>query len=311
MVRFGVVAWKNYEFHPFDFSIIKQLAVKSEQLGFDSFWLADHLEGPPPTKQFYECYTTLSAIAMATEKIRLGSLVTCISYRQPSLLAKMTATLDVISGGRFDLALGAGWDVDEYNAYGFPFPSAGERVEQLAENIEILTKMWTEKSATFKGEHFEIKNAVLEPKPVQRPHPPLWIGGRGKRMLALTAKYADGWNIDSIQVPLISEKLGDLKKSCANIGRNVNEIKKSAAGTIVIRRTDDEVREVIDRYCREFQLKRDDYLAGKIVGTPGEVTEKIEKIASQDMDLILLHFVDWPTIKPLELFAKEVMPKFS
>jgi alkanesulfonate monooxygenase SsuD/methylene tetrahydromethanopterin reductase-like flavin-dependent oxidoreductase (luciferase family) len=140
-----------------------------------------------------ECWTALSALARDTRRLRLGTSVLCHSYRSPAVLAKMAATLDVISEGRLDLGLGAGWFEQEYRAYGIPFPRIGERIDQLAEGVEIIRRMWTEAHPRFQGRHYAIDDAVCDPPPLQRPHPPIWIGGEGDWYGSPRA--ADGVNV--------------------------------------------------------------------------------------------------------------------
>lgn len=189
MVDFGIVVWKALDIRGYNYDVIRKLAIEGEELGFKSFWLADHFQATSRRDPYYECYTALSAISSVTKRIRLGPLVSCVSYRLPSILAKMTSTLDVISDGRLELGMGAGWDVEEYAAYGIPFPRGSVRVQQVEEAIQIIKKMWTEPEASFEGRHFTVSKVVNEPKPIQKPHPPIWLGARGSKMLRLVAKY--------------------------------------------------------------------------------------------------------------------------
>jgi F420-dependent oxidoreductase-like protein len=309
MVRFGIVVWKTPQIGPCSYDMIRNLAMVGERLGFESFWFADHLVAATPTDPYYECYTILSALASETKRIRLGPLVTCVSYRHPSVLAKITATLDVISRGRLEFALGAGWDQAEYNAYGISFPPAPVRVEQVEETLQIITKMWTETEPSFDGKYFAIKKAVNEPKPVQNPHPPIWLGARGSRMLWLVAKYADGWNLDTAFTPCIyRKKLNTLTKHCESLGRDVRSIRKSVAHEIVIGKTDDEVKQLVNRCSARYNVGREDYLNETLVGTPGRIAEKLRGYVELGVDLVICSFVDWQSLKPIELFSEKVVP---
>ena len=179
-------------FHTFDgsFSLLRDAVLECERLGYDSVHLDDHLMyGATPV---LECWTKLSAFAAVTTKIRLGTTVLCSSFRNPALLAKMASTLDVVSNGRLDLGIGAGVQEDEHKAYGFAFPKPAERIERLKETAIILKKMWTEEKATYAGNHYRIADAFCVPKPVQKPHPPLTIGGAGEKLtLKVQAELAD------------------------------------------------------------------------------------------------------------------------
>jgi len=173
---------------------ILDAAKKIEQLGFDTAWVYDHFHTVPvPTQEAtHECWTLMAALAATTDTIRLGQMCTCNSYRLPSYMAKVATTVDIISGGRLDFAIGAGWYEHEYLAYGYEFPRAGIRIAQLDEAVQIIKQMWTEEESTFEGEYFSVKGAINQPKPLQDPHPPLWIAGGGeKKTLRTVAKYAN------------------------------------------------------------------------------------------------------------------------
>lgn len=184
-VKFGVQSLQGMP----DYSTLRKVVLECDHLGFDSVWVYDHLQftyGPT-----LECWTVLSALAEATSRIRIGPLVTCNAFRYPSLLAKMAATVDMISDGRVNFGIGAGWHEDEATAYGISFPRAGIRVEMLDEALSIIKKLWTEDKVTFKGKHYSVDNDVCLPKPVQKPHPPILVGGSGDKMLRLIARHAN------------------------------------------------------------------------------------------------------------------------
>ena len=176
------------------FELMIRIAQEVERMGFYSAFLYDHFHTYPTatTDSCFECYTGLAAIAMRTSKLRLGQLVTCTSYRNPALLAKMAAMLDVISKGRLEFGIGAGWYENEYTAYGYRFESPPVRIRQLREAVHIIKKMWTEEKATFHGKYFSVDAAINNPKPIQKPHPPIMIGGVGEKlMLKTVARLAD------------------------------------------------------------------------------------------------------------------------
>ena len=229
---------------------LKRIALTAEKCGFDSFWVLDHFHASPrpDEKEMLECWTFLSALVAETTQIRIGALVLNINNRNPALTAKMGATLDQISDGRLEFGVGAGGTNRaerqknlgyeyESDAYGIPFPmNPSKRIEKLDEGLEIMKRMWTQKAAVFKGRHYSVLNAICLPKTVQKPHPPIWIGGRGgPQIIRIIAKHADGWHIAGIAtVEEYMEKLKALEKACYALGRSVDEIKNSVTirGTI-------------------------------------------------------------------------------
>jgi F420-dependent oxidoreductase-like protein len=182
--------------HPY--AELRDFVREAERVGVESFWVSDHFFGGPvgvPDRDCLEAFTLLAALARETRRIRLGVLVAAAQYRNPALLAKIVAGIDQMSDGRFEFGIGAGWKVEEYRAYGYDFPTAGERVDQLKDTLEICLRLWTSDRATYQGKHYRIDDAVCAPKPAQRPHPPIWVGGSGRRVMRLAARYADGFDL--------------------------------------------------------------------------------------------------------------------
>ncbi|HUG07017.1 MAG TPA: TIGR03560 family F420-dependent LLM class oxidoreductase [Candidatus Limnocylindria bacterium] len=182
--------------HPY--AELRDFAREAERVGVESFWVSDHFFGGSvgvPDRDCLEAWTLLAALARDTTRIRLGVLVAAAQYRNPALLAKIVAGVDQMSGGRVEFGIGAGWKEEEYRAYGYEFPSAAERVEQLKDTLEICRRLWTTDRATYHGKHYRVEDAVCAPKPVQRPHPPIWVGGSGPRVMRLAARYADGFDL--------------------------------------------------------------------------------------------------------------------
>src|SRR5256886_15736188 len=180
------------------YTAICDLAQLAEKSGFDSFWVSDHFFGGPggtPDRNCLEAWTLLAALARDTTTIRLGVLVAAIQYRNPALQAQMAAGVDHISGGRLEFGGGAGWKEDEYRAYGYDYPSPGDRVEQLRDGLEITRRLWQDDRATYHGKHYRIDDAVCAPKPTQRPRPPIWIGGARPRVLRVVPRHADGFDL--------------------------------------------------------------------------------------------------------------------
>jgi len=223
---------------------IRKIALEAENAGLESFWLLDHLHASPRAdSQFLECWTVLSALAAETKSIRLGALVLNINNRNPALLAKMATTLDQISNGRLEFGIGAGGTNRaklgeeqgfeyEFVAYGISFPlKPSIRIEKLDEGLEIIKRMWTQDKATFTGKYYSIKDAICLPRPVQKPHIPIWVGGMsGPKIIGVVARHADGWNM--MRVTTIEDyrlNLKKLREACNKIGRNSDEIKTSVA----------------------------------------------------------------------------------
>ena len=206
--------------------------------GFTTLWVEDHLQLGETA--IHECLTTLSYFAGEFPQFRVGALVLCQSYRNPALTAKMAANLQLLSGGRFILGLGAGWKEDEYHAYGYPFPDTKTRLEELEEAAIIVKAMWSSRPATFVGKHYSIRDAYCEPQP--NPSIPLLIGGGGEeKTLAIVARRADWWNFNACTVEEYTRKLAILKSHCARVGRDPSEIKLTYLSTASVSETPDEV----------------------------------------------------------------------
>ncbi len=218
-----------------DFDRLIEIARECERLGYDSVWAYDHLV-PFWTRSAValECWTAISAVAAHTNRVKVGSLVTNVNLRNPSLLAKMTSTVDVISRGRLILGLGAGDKMsrDELQSYGYKFRSLNDRVEALRETILILKAMWTGDKSSFHGKHYQITRAVNLPKPTQKPHPPIWIGGKHQRVLDVVAEMAEGWNYWGLSRSELVKRSAYLSSKCARLGRNTDTIIKSWSGTL-------------------------------------------------------------------------------
>jgi len=211
---------------------IVTLAKAAEDAGFYSFTVSDHFFGNPQSveKQAYDAWTLLALLTPQTEHIRLGVIVSCQSYRNPAQLAKIVATLDNASNGRIEFGIGAGWKESEYEAYGYPFPSAKTRVRQLGESIQIINLLWTEERPSFEGEYYRIKETMFLPKPVQKPRVPIWVGNQKLKtpmMEEIIARYADGLNYDSESPEDYAEKKNRVKEACDRVGRDFDELKWS------------------------------------------------------------------------------------
>jgi F420-dependent oxidoreductase-like protein len=289
------------------FNRLQDVVLECERLGYHSVLLDDHLM--LNKMPILECWTTLSALSSATKNIRLGTMVTCNSFRNPALLAKMAATIDNISNGRLELGIGAGVQKNEHNAYGFPFPSSKSRIERLSEAAEIIKKLWTEEKTSYNGKHYTIRDAVCEPKPVQKPHPPITIGGGGEKLtLKVTARHADRY--DWGYLPSVKEykrKLKILEKHCDAVGRSLNEIEKSCwpAGQIFIGENRKELKKQILHLIPK-DVSRKYFTRTSFVGTPEDFITQLQQYLNVGVTHFMLFFGDLPDLRGLRLFAENV-----
>ena len=211
------------------YETMSRCAREAEQAGFDAVWLYDHFHTAPTPQieSVFECWTSMAGLARDTKTIRLGQMVTCNGYRPPSLLAKMASCIDVMSRGRLILGIGAGWYQHEYEAYGYQYPDTPERLRMLRESLQVIKAMWTEEHATFDGRYYHVRGAINEPKPVQKPHPPIWIGGGGEKVtLKLVAQYGDACNFNA-DVETVGHKLEVLREHCETVGRDYDSVLKT------------------------------------------------------------------------------------
>jgi F420-dependent oxidoreductase-like protein len=285
-------------------------ALAAERLGFDSVWVYDHVHNVPvpSNESVFECWTTVAALAQATSTIRLGQMVGCAGYRNPALLAKMTATVDVISGGRLDWGIGAGWYDQEYRAYGYDYPSNADRIRMLRETVEIVRLMWSEPEATYEGRHFSVQGAQCDPKPVQDPNPPVWIGGGGEQLtLRVVARHADYSNFGG-KPDEWTHKVDVLHRHCAEVGRDPDEITMTWSPEVFIRSTE---QEIVDAGTQSFWGEPfDSWRAGNLVGTPEQVCERLAEYQALGCGGVVLWCSDFPEHETLELLASEVLPEF-
>ena len=287
----------------------REITLAAEAAGYDSIWVYDHFHNvPKPSHEaVFECWTTMAAISQRTSRIRLGQMVGCNGYRNPALLAKITSTVDVISGGRLDWGIGAGWYDHEFRGYGYEFPSPKVRIGMLREAVEIVKAMWTEPDVSYSGKHYELKGAQCDPKPLQQPHPPILIGGGGEQLtLRVVARHADASNFGG-KPHEFAHKTEVLKGHCAAVGRDYDEIQKTWAPEVFVR---EDEQEILDGGTRSFFGEAfDSWRAGNLVGTPEQVAEKVQAY----IDLGCTGFYPWcsdlPETESMRLFAEQVIPE--
>ena len=286
------------------------IALLAEQLGYDSIWLYDHFHNVPrPAHEaVFECWTTIAAMSQRTTRIRLGQMVGCNSYRSPALLAKITSTIDVISGGRLDWGIGAGWYELEYRGYGFDFASPKDRIGMLRESVEIVRSMWSEPETTYDGKYYKLVRANCDPKPLQQPHPPIWIGGGGEQLtLRVVAQYADCSNWGGTQADW-AHKREVLKGHCAAVGRDEETIRKTWSPELLVRETEAELKALGSLSMRNESFES--WQASNLVGTPDQVSEKIAAYQALGCSGFIPWCSDYPDTTSMELLATEVMPNF-
>ncbi len=286
---------------------------------FASIWVYDHFHTvpEPTTEATHEAWALMAAFAASTSRVALGQMCTCMAYRNPAYLAKVAATVDVISRGRALMGIGAGWYEHEWRAYGYGFPRAGERIEMLDEGVQIMRQMWSEGSATLAGKHYQVDGALCYPQPVQDGGIPLWIAGGGeKKTLRIAARYADCTNFDG-SVEGFAHKSAVLADHCRDVGRDMDEITRSANYNVVIAETEqgveDQLAWLADRY-RAALPERADAMAADLrdqplVGTPEQIVAKLAELERLGMTYAITYFpgLAWDR-SPLELFEREVVP---
>ena len=283
---------------------ILALAKAAEDAGFYSFTVSDHFFGNPESaeKHAHDAWTLLALLTPQTERIRLGTLVTCQSYRNPALLAKIVANLDYASNGRIDFGIGAGWKESEYEAYGYRYPSARTRVLQLREAIQIIDLLWTEERPSFEGEYYSIKEVMFRPKPVQKPRIPIWVGNQKLKtpmMEETIARFADGLNYDSKTPEDFVEKKKRMRKACEAVGRDYSELKWSMylCTSVIGEDTDDFEAKKQDLLQQHWLFEEigdemkpkvlDVMLRDYVAGTVDEATQKIAEF-KKEVDVMVL-----------------------
>jgi len=307
----------------YDYENTLDIALVAEKLGYESFWCSDHLflNEKSENQNCMDAWTLLAALAADTTTIRLGTMVTCNSYRHPSLMAKIASTVDLISKGRLWFGYGAGWKKDEYEAYGYPFPKIQDRMDMMEEALQIIKLLWTEPHPSFNGKHYTIRNAFSAPKPIQKPHPPILIGGDGeKRTLRMVAEYADYCNLFLREN--LEHKLDVLKEHCKTVGRDYDDVGKSlfAQGWpgIFVTDNEEELETHLTWRAANLEASREDVLEnarsnapGSWVGYPEEVIERYEHFIGLGFDFFQVMFpgVGEDYIEASKNFARLVMKK--
>jgi len=325
------VALPHYDFsypdgRPADLEATIAIARRAEQLGFDSVWMSDHFfldlskyGGASTRYGSLEAITTLSAIAIDTDRVRLGTLVLCEAFRHPPVLAKMAATLDIVSDGRLELGIGGGWYEAEYRAFGFRFPPTGERIARLRETVDIVGGMLTSERFSYEGRYYRVADAPSDPPPVQRPRPPIWIGGKGgPRIMKIVAEAADGWNTVWRWSPAAyAERLQELERACTVAGRDPSTVKKSVGLFTVVGSDESDFTPRWERALERAPVdtsgaSRESFARDALVGTADECIARIKEFEALGVEHLVCTFGLVPFSlsdeEQLDVFARDVLP---
>ena len=290
------------------FDHVAKLATTAERSGFDAVFVMDHFyQLPnigPRTDPMLEGYTVLAGIAARTTRIRLGTLVTGVTYRNPALLAKEATTLDIVSAGRAILGIGAAWNEDEHRGYGYEFRPVGERLSRLEEALQICRAMFREEAPTFAGRYYRIDGALNFPRPIQPNGPPIMIGGGGEqRTLKLVAQYADMCNIFG-DVAIVRHKMDVLERHCQAVGRDPKTIVKTRLGSLIIRESDADARRLLDQVYRRPGIDKERVRLSFIAGSPDHVAEEAQKLLDAGLDGLIFNMPHMEDPEALELAGR-------
>jgi F420-dependent oxidoreductase-like protein len=290
---------------------------------YESIWVYDHFHTVPvPSDEAtHEAWSLMAAYGAATSRVRLGQMCSCMGYRNPAYLAKVAATIDVISGGRVEMGIGGGWYEHEWRAYGYGFPSAGERLGQLDEGVQIMRQLWTEGKATFDGKHYQVDGAISRPLPLQDGGIPLWIAGGGeKKTLRTAAKYASYTNFVG-DTEGFQHKSSVLEAHCKDVGTDYGKIVRSANYNVVIGETEKDVQDRLAWIRSHYEplLPADvlegayqNFASGPLVGTPEQIIPKLKELEGLGMTYAITYFVEAAYDRSgIELFTTKVVPELS
>jgi F420-dependent oxidoreductase-like protein len=252
--------------------------------------------------------TLLAAMAAHTSRLRVGMIVLGVTYRHPAIVANMAATIDHVSGGRLEFGLGAAWFELEHDQYGIPFPPIGQRMDMLDEASRIVRSLWTQERTTFEGKHYQLRDALCEPKPLQ-PHLPLWIGGSGeRRTLRIVAEHADGWNTLLMPVEEYRHKLDVLERHCADVGRDSAEIRKQLVLPMILADDEAQAEERLRERAARLGVDADELRKGLLVATSGQAVERLLPYAELGVRDFLLMSRPPGDPQTMELLARELAP---
>jgi F420-dependent oxidoreductase-like protein len=312
-VRFGIQIEPQFGF---SWDEIRAIAHDAEELGATGVWVSDHLflNRDSVKTDCLEAWTLLAALTQVTTRVRLGTLVSCQSYRNPALLAKMAAGVDVMSRGRLELGIGAGWKELEYRAYGYDFPAPAVRVEQLVDTVEICTRMWREEKATYRGKHYRVDEAQCSPKPVQA-RLPVWIAGSKPRIMRAVARYADWVNVGGFALPdAYADAMRELESACAKARRDPATIGRSHFGPVLVAESEARLTEIVRELAARAKITPGEWRSrrkGQPVGTPDQVAEALRAYAELGVTYVIPVFPYGYDRECLRVFATTVVPQLT
>ncbi|SDO39116.1 probable F420-dependent oxidoreductase, Rv1855c family [Nakamurella panacisegetis] len=299
---------------------MSRLAKRADDGPWESIWVYDHFHTVPvPTDQAtHEAWTLMAAFAASTSRVRLGQMCTCMAYRNPAYLAKVAATVDIVSGGRTEMGIGAGWYEHEWRAYGYGFPKAGDRLRALDEGVQIMQQAWSTGSATLDGKFYQVDGAIVRPLPLQEGGIPMWIAGGGEKVtLKIAAKYAQYTNFDGTPEGFAA-KSALLEAHCADVGTDFAAITRSANYNIAIGRNQAEVDDrkawLLDHYTKQIGAERAaaavaQNATGAGIGTPEQIVENLQEMRKLGMTYAIVNFPELAyDTSGQELFESEVIP---
>ncbi len=286
------------------YETMTRVAQTADEVGFASAWLVDHFHTiPHPSQEVtFESWMSTAALARDTRNIRIGQMVTCNSYRHPALLAKMASTVDVLSHGRLNFGIGAGWYEHEYRAYGYEYPDAPERLRHLREAVQVILAMWTQEEAHFEGNYYRVRGAINQPKGVQKPHIPLLIGGDGEKVtLKLVAQYADACNVGDDPATM-KQKFAVLKEHCETVGRDYESIHRTSTTFCLMADSDEQA---LAQIPAELKVRLGESVNTALLGSPDTIRQRLATYEEAGVQELLMRFVDGTNLEAIGRFAKE------
>jgi F420-dependent oxidoreductase-like protein len=286
------------------YEAMTRVAQTADEAGYHSVWLGDHFHTTPQPSQevTFECWTTTAALARDTKRVRIGQTVTCNGYRNPALLAKMASTVDVLSHGRLNFGIGAGWYEQEYRAYGYEYPDAPERLQRLREAVQVILAMWTQEEAEFLGKYYQIHGAINQPKGVQNPHIPLLIGGSGEKVtLKLVAQYGDACDVSG-DLAQLARKFALLEEHCEAVGRDYHAIHRTARTVCMLADSDEEA---VARTPEFVKALFGNALNSVLIGSPDTIRQRIADYEAAGVQELRIIFPDVPQLNSIRRFASE------
>lgn len=305
-------------------STMSRVAAHADNGPWESIWVYDHFHTVPIAtgEATHEAWTLMSAFAASTKRVRLGQMCTCIGYRSPAYLAKVAATVDIVSGGRVEMGIGAGWYEHEWRAYGYGYPGDGERLQQLSEGVQLMQRAWKTGKATMLGKHFEADGAIVRPLPLQEGGIPVWVAGGGEKVtLKIAAKFADYTNFAGGKADGFAHKSEVLRAHCADVGTDFERIVRSTNFMTVIGDTDADVqnrlatiRARVEPFLGEAQARQymRDYEDSAVVGTPEQIVEHLTAMKALGLGYAIHYFPEAAyDLSGVELFEREVIPALA